>query len=38
MDDFYCHFKMLQLDIEYSRKFGDSFWVKEGVSIKVIHT
>lgn len=38
MDDFCCRFKMLQLDMEYSGKFGDSFWEREGASIEVIHT
>lgn len=38
VDDFCCHFQMLHLDIEYSGKFGGSFWVRAGASIKVIHT
>lgn len=37
-DDFCCHFQVLHLDTEYSGKFGGSFWVRAGASIKVIHT
>lgn len=38
VDDFCCHFQMLHLDTECSGKFGSSFWVRAGTSIKVIHT
>lgn len=37
-DDFCCHFQVLHLDTEYSGKFGGSFRVRAGASIKVIHT
>lgn len=37
VDDFCCHFQMLHQDTEYSGKFGGSFWVRAGASIKAIH-